>query len=172
MKILVLNGSPRPDGNTAALVAAFAEGAREAGSDVTVFDVCRKQISGCRGCEYCHTRGGGSCIQKDDMQELYRLLADAEMLVLASPIYYFGLSAQLQAAIHRTYAIGIPGKLEKAAMMLTSGSDDVYDGAVYEYARICEWMRLEDLGIITAHGGENKSEAKLAEAFDLGRRSA
>lgn len=171
MRVLVLNGSPRPDGNTAALISAFAEGAGKAGADVTVFDVCRKQIAGCRGCEYCHSRGGGSCVQKDGMQELYGLLADAEMLVLASPIYYFGLSAQLQAAIHRTYAVGIPAKLKKAAMLLTSGSDNVYDGAVYEYTRICDWMQLENVGIVTAHGGENKSEAKLTEAFDLGCRS-
>ena len=171
MKILILNGSPRPNGNTAALIAAFAEGAQAAGNDVTVFDVCQKQIAGCKGCEYCHTKGNGSCIQKDDMQELYPLLADAEMLVLASPIYYFGLSAQLQAAIHRTYAIGMPPKLKKAALLLSSGSDDVYDGAVFEYTKLCEWIHLENVGILTAHGEENKSEAKLAQARALGRKS-
>ena len=170
MNILVLNGSPHPTGNTAALIAAFAEGAQAVRNDVTVFDVCKKQISGCKGCEYCHAKGNGSCIQKDDMQELYPLLADAEMLVLASPIYYFGLSAQLQAAIHRTYAIGMPPKLKKAALLLSSGSDDVYDGAVFEYTKLCEWMHLENVGILTAHGEENKSEAKLAQACALGRK--
>lgn len=170
MNILLLNGSPRPNGNTAALIAAFAEGAQAVRNDVTVFDVCKKQISGCKGCEYCHTKGNGSCIQKDDVQELYPLLAGAEMLVLASPIYYFGLSAQLQAAIHRTYAIGMPPRLKKAALLLSSGSDDVYDGAVFEYTKLCEWMHLENVGILTAHGEENKSEAKLAQARALGRK--
>jgi NAD(P)H-dependent FMN reductase len=104
------------------------------------------------------------------MQELYPLIAETEMLVIASPIYYFGLSAQLQAAIHRTYAIGIPGKLRKAALILSSGSDKVYDGAIFEYRQICEWMKLENIGILTAYGAENKSEEKLAGACELGRK--
>ena len=170
MKILVLNGSPRPQGNTKALIDAFVEGAMENGNDITVFDVCKKQIAGCRGCEYCHTKGNGACVQKDDMQELYLLIAETEMLVIASPIYYFGLSAQLQAAIHRTYAIGIPGKLRKAALILSSGSDKVYDGAIFEYRQICEWMKLENIEILTAYGAENKSEEKLAGACELGRK--
>lgn len=171
MKILVLNGSPRGNGNTAAMIKSYTEGAKEAGNHVTVFEVCKKKISGCLGCEYCHTKGQGVCVQKDDMQELYELIKEAEMLVIASPIYYFGFSAQLQAAIHRTYAIGIPKKVKKAALILSSGSDDVYDGAVYEYRKICEWMGLTDIGILTAHGAENGSPAKLSEAYALGLRS-
>ena len=59
MHILVLNGSPRPDGNTAAMVRAFAKGAEEAGNAVTVVNVCQKKIAGCLACEYCHQRGSG-----------------------------------------------------------------------------------------------------------------
>ena len=169
MNILVLNGSPHPQGNTKAMIDAFVKGAVENGNDITVFDVCKKQIAGCRDCEYCHTKGNGACVQKDDMQELYDLIADAEMLVIASPIYYFGYSAQLQAAIHRTYAIGIPEKLKKAALLLSSGSDGVYDGAIFEYRQICEWMKLEDMGILTAHGSENGSAGKMKEAENIGR---
>ena len=95
MKILVLNGSPRPKGNTAALVEAFAAGARESGHQVHVIPVCRKRIAGCLACEYCHTKGNGRCIQQDDMQEVYPLLDEAEMLVLASPVYYHNFSGQL-----------------------------------------------------------------------------
>lgn len=170
MNVLILNGSPHPQGNTKAMIDAFVKGAAENGNDITVFDVCKKHIAGCRGCEYCHTKGNGACVQKDDMQELYDLIADAEMLVIASPIYYFGYSAQLQAAIHRTYAIGIPGKLKKAALLLSSGSDGVYDGAIFEYRQICKWMKLEDMGILTAHGSENGSAGKMKEAENIGRR--
>ena len=56
MKILILNGSPRPNGNTAAMVAAYAEGAREAGHEATIIDVCKKKINGCLACEYCHAK--------------------------------------------------------------------------------------------------------------------
>ena len=77
MNILVLNGSPRPNGNTVQLVNAFAEGAISKGNKVDIVNICRKRISGCLACEYCHTKGNGSCIQKDDMQEVYVLLKEA-----------------------------------------------------------------------------------------------
>jgi len=169
MNILVLNGSPRAGGNTAAMISAFAEGA-EKKHKVTVIDVCNKKIAGCRGCEYCHTSGGGTCIQKDDMQEIYDALQQAEMLVLASPIYCFGLNGQLQCAIHRTYAIGAPRNLKKSMLILSSGSDNVYDGAVYEYKKaLVEYMGLEDMGIFKAHGAQNKSEAVLSQLRQRGQ---
>ena len=80
MRILVLNGSPRPNGSTKGMVEAFREGAVTAGHQVDVVDVCRLKIGGCLACEYCHTKGHGSCVQKDDMQEVYALLKEAEML--------------------------------------------------------------------------------------------
>ena len=64
MKVLVLNGSPHADGNTVAMIGAFAKGAESNGHEVTVFDVAKKKIAGCMACEYCHTTGGGECVQK------------------------------------------------------------------------------------------------------------
>ena len=138
MKILVLNGSPRPQGNTAAMVQAFAEGARDAGHSVTVVEVCKKKIAGCLACEYCHTKGKGHCVQQDDMQQVYPLLEEAEMIVLASPIYYHGFTGQLQCAINRIYALDKPKHLKKAALIMSSGSDHVYCGAIYEYQILSE----------------------------------
>lgn len=71
MRILVLNGSPHPDGATADMVAAFEKGAKEAGHDVVTFSVARMNVKGCLGCEYCHNKGEGKCVQQDDMQRLY-----------------------------------------------------------------------------------------------------
>ena len=125
MQILVLNGSPRPHGNTAAMVEAFRKGAEENGHVVTVVNVCQKKIAGCLACEYCHQEGSGherQCVQKDDMQEVYPLLDEAEIIVLASPVYYHGFSGQLQCAINRIYALDKPKKLKKAALILSSGS--------------------------------------------------
>lgn len=170
MKILMLNGSPRPNGNTQAMIEAFAEGAKEKGHDVTVVNVGREKISGCIGCEYCHTKGNGVCVQKDDMRALYPMLQEAEMLVLASPVYYFGFSGQLQCAISRFYAIGKPEKLRKTALILSSGSDDVYEGAVYAYKKsFPEYLEVEDMGIFTAFGAQNKSPEKITELRDFGR---
>ena len=102
MKILILNGSPRPNGNTAAMVRAYAEGASEAGAYRSYRERVPEEDSGSAlACEYCHTKGGGKCIQQDDMQEVHPLLEEAEMIVLASPIYYHSFSGQLQCAINR-----------------------------------------------------------------------
>jgi len=170
MKILVLNGSPRRDGNTAAMVNAFTEGARESGHEVYVIDVCQKKIGGCLACEYCHTKGNGQCIQKDDMQEVYHLLEEAEMIVLASPIYYHSFTGQLQCAINRIYALDKPKNLRKAALIMSSGSNHVYCGAIYEYQNsFLNYLKLEDMGIFSAYGKENKSEEKLSELRELGR---
>lgn len=171
MKILVLNGSPRPEGNTAAMVKAFAEGAKESGHMVTIIDVCRKKIAGCLACEYCHTKGNGQCIQKDDMQEVYPVLREADMIVLASPIYYHSFTGQLQCAINRIYALDKPANLKKAALIMSSGSDHVYCGAIYGYQNsFLNYLKLEDMGIFSAHGKENKSEEKLEELREFGRK--
>ncbi len=162
MKILVLNGSPRPDGNTAAMIKAYKAGAESAGHTVTVFDVCRMNIRGCLACEYCHTKAFRQCVQQDDMQKIYPVLDEAEMIVLASPVYYHGFSGQLQCAINRIYAPGYPKKLKKAALLLSSGDKGVYGGAVFAYQNsFIEYLHLEDMGIFTAAGDENKTEELL-----------
>ena len=170
MKILILNGSPRSNGNTAAMVAAFVEGLNENNHDVTVVPVCRKKIAGCLACEYCHTKGNGTCVQKDDMQEIYPVLSEAEMIVLASPIYYHSFTGQLQCAINRIYALDKPKNLKKAALLLSSGDENVYDGAIYEYQHsFLDYLKLENMGIITAFDKQNKSEEKLNELREFGR---
>ena len=162
MKIAVLNGSPRK-GNTAAMIDAFVKGAEEAGHEVEVLHVGRMKIAGCLGCEYCHTKGEGKCVQKDDMEKVMPAYQTADMIVFASPIYYFGLTAQLCAAIQRVYAIGKPVKATKAALLLSSASPDVYAGATGTYKAYCAFTGLEDKGVITAAGAQNGSEAKLNE---------
>lgn len=162
MKIAVLNGSPKV-GNTAAMVNAFADGAKEAGHEVEILHVGKMKIGGCIACEYCHTKGEGKCVQKDDMEKVMPAYKDADMVVFASPIYYFDVTAQLSAAIQRVYAIGKPAKASKAALLLSSASPNPYDGAIATYKSILAFTGIEDAGIITAAGSENSSEAKMAE---------
>lgn len=167
MNILVLNGSPRAKGNTKQMIEAFRDGAVSAGHEVNVVDVCHKKISGCSACEYCHTKGHGACAQKDDMQEIYTLLENTEMLVLASPIYYHGISGQLKCVVDRFYSVAYPAKpknLKKVAMILSSGDKDMYDGALFSFkGDFLDYLGLEDMGVITAHGAENGSPKKLEE---------
>ncbi len=172
MKILVLNGSPRPRGNTKQMIQAFVEGAELVGHKVDVIDVCQKKINGCIACEYCHTQGRGACIQKDDMQEIYDLLKETEMLVIASPIYYHGISGQLKCVIDRFYSVAYPIKprnLKKIAMILSSGDADMYRGVMFSYeGDFIHFLGLENMGVFTAHGTENGSIKKLEELKKFG----
>ncbi len=166
MKITIFNGSPRIV-NTAAMAEAFADGARSAGHEVEILHVGKMNIAGCLGCEFCHTEGGGQCIQKDDMAKLMPAYLESDMIVYASPIYYFGMNAQTMAAMQRMYCIGKPVKATKAALLLSSGSPGVYDGAIATYKAMTSYVGLKDMGIITAAGLENGAEGKLAEVRDL-----
>ena len=161
MKIAILNGSPRKE-NTAAMIDAFKEGAEEAGHEVEVLHVGKMKINGCLGCEYCHTKGEGKCIQKDDLEKIMPAYLESDMVVFASPIYYFAPTAQLEAAWQRVYCIGKPAKATKAALLLSSGSG-AYDAAIAQYKAFTGYVGIQDMGVCTATGDENKSETKLAE---------
>lgn len=95
------------------------------------------------------------------------------MLVIASPIYYHGITGQLKCVIDRFYASAYPKKpekLKKAAMILSSGDADMYDGALFSYrGDFLDYLGLESMGVFTAHGAENGSEAKLKELEDFGK---
>ena len=158
MKILILNGSPRPKGNTKQMIDAFCEGLRSAGHAFEVLDLCRLNIRGCLACEYCHAQGHGQCVQKDDMQRVYPLLEEANMLVLASPIYYHGLTGQMKCCIDRFYAMLYPQKpekLSKVAMFLSSGDPNMYEGAMFSYkGDFLDYLGLEGMGVFTTNGYE------------------
>lgn len=171
MKILVLNGSPHPQGNTVKMIQAFSEGARENGHQIDVVDVARKNIKGCIACEYCHGKGHGECCQEDDMQEVYALLKEAEMLVLASPIYYHGFSGQLKCTIDRFYSAAYPTgpkNLKKIAVFLSSGASDQYDGALYSFKNdFLGYLGLQNMGVFTISG--SVSNRKLEEIRNFGK---
>ena len=173
MRVLILNGSPRPKGNTKQMITAFCEGLECAGHEWDVYDICKMNIHGCLACEYCHTKGNGQCVQKDDMQSIYQQLQEAEMLVIASPIYYHGLSGQLKCTIDRFYAAAYPNKppkLKKVAMFLSSGDPDMYDGALFSYqGDFLDYLQLEGMGVFTTNGYDpGVPGAKLEELRAFG----
>ena len=102
-KVLILEGSPRRNGNSAILSKEFARGAEEAGCSVETVCVAAKKIAGCLGCNACY-RNGGTCVQKDDMAEIREKMLAVDAIVLASPIYFYSMTAQMKALIDRTYA--------------------------------------------------------------------
>lgn len=155
------------------MIDAFCEGLLEAGHTFDIMDVCRMNIRGCLACEYCHGKGNGTCVQKDDMQAVYPLLTEAEMLVIASPIYYHGLSGQMKCVIDRFYAALYPDKpekLSKVAMFLSSGDPDMYEGALFSYqGDFLDYLGLEGMGVFTTNGyAPSLTEAKRDELRQFG----
>lgn len=167
MKILVLNGSPRATGNTAKHVEAFKAGAEAAGNEVVVLKVGNMKVNGCLGCEYCHGKGNGKCVQDDDMALVYPEIATADMVVFASPVYYWSFSGQLQSVITRFYAPGKPSA-KKYAMIISSGSPNVYSAIIEQYKNMMNYFGSEDAGCFFYNGNANSSAETLAELKSFG----
>ncbi len=173
--IIMLSGSPRKDGNTDMLAAAFIEGAESAGHKVTLFRTADLKIGGCLGCGYCF-ENKGICVQKDDMPPILDTLRRSDVLVLASPIYYWSVTGQLKLAIDRMYPlIRVKAPIQRVAMLLTCGntSEDVNEGAVFLLNRLCDAYGWNNAGVVTAAGlhgkGEIAGRTELDEARALGR---
>lgn len=103
-KILILEGSPRKGGNTDLLADQFAAGAIAAGHEVEKIYIKDKTVNGCLGCGVCQ-RKGGKCVQKDDMTEIYEKMLAANVVVFASPVYFYSWTSQIKTVIDRTFAI-------------------------------------------------------------------
>ena len=169
--IVILTGSPRKDANSDRLAAAFAKGAESAGHTTTLFRTAGMKIGGCLGCGYCFEHPG-ECVQKDDMQEILQALKDAEVLILASPVYFWGVTAQLKLAIDRTYALlRAKAPIKRAALLLTCGSRT--GATIQMFETMCEFSQWENAGVIVATGLREPdaidSHESLKEAEALGR---
>lgn len=153
MKILVITGSAHKNGTSACLADSFTRGAEEAGHEVSRFDAAFKNVHPCIGCDSCRKEGKG-CVFKDDMQELNDKLLKADAVVFASPIYYYGINAQIKTVIDRFYANNseLRGADKKAVLMVTYGdeTEESAEGAVASYKGMTGYLGWKDAGIISA----------------------
>ncbi|RKD33302.1 flavodoxin family protein [Lacrimispora algidixylanolytica] len=171
MNILIITGSPRRNGNTEIMADTFAESAKTAGHDVTIKNLSTLKVDPCLACQYCFTHDG-TCIQQDDMNSILSDLAETDMLVLASPIYWFDVSAQTKAFVDRMYAFAKKGfRIKSIAMLLNSGAPNVYDAAEAQLNAICSYLKWENKGVIKISGmlekGSMNSSDKLESVKDF-----
>ena len=173
-KIVVLVGSMRKGGNTDLLARSFAEGARK-NNDVEVISVADVKVNPCRGCNACYSSEGNLCVQKDDMSGIYEKLAGADVLVIASPVYFYGISAQLKAVIDRLHApVRNTFGIRRLGLLLTGATelDDLFDAIVRQYELALRFFKLESIGEVFARGvkdvGDIEGKLVLREAFELG----
>ena len=176
-KILVVVGSGNVHGNTYQLSDAFIKGAKGANHDVTKI-ILNKNILGCQGCQACQ-HNGHQCVIKDAMQDYYSLFEDADVLVLASPLYFWSISGRLKSFIDRLYAISTDDKYpsKDTVLLMTSGSDEFYafEQSVSFYRFLTKALGWNDKGMVLADGCSGQIGNKIVdkkflnEAYELGK---
>ncbi|MCD8248327.1 MAG: flavodoxin family protein [Lachnospiraceae bacterium] len=177
-KIVILNGSPRRNGNTSALVQAFREGAENTGHNVTEFFLDKMNIHGCKGCFGGHSKRDCPCVQLDDMTQIYPAVRACDVLVLASPLYYWTMSGQLRTALDRLFALEEGGTNllrgnGKSSALLMAAEGYGFEDAVLYYDNLMEHLHWQNIGHVLAGGnmetGDIKGKSELQQAFNLGK---
>lgn len=173
MNILIISGSPRKGGNTELLAEAFAKGAAEH-HQVEIVSVRDYKVNPCLGCNACF-KTNGICAQKDDMPVIYEKMSQADMLVIASPVYFYGLSAQLKAVIDRFHnPIRDTFHVKKMALLLVGAASlpELFDAILTEYILCLKFFNIEDAGKVLVRGVKAKGDIKgtrfLDDAYQLG----
>ncbi len=173
-RIVVLSGSPRNNGNTQRLVQAFAKGASEH-NEVKVISITDYKINPCLGCNTCFVREGNQCFQDDDMAKVYESLQKADILMLASPVYFYGISAQLKAIIDRLHTpMRNTFPIKKLGLLMVGAATlpELFDSILVQYRLILRFFHLEEAGMVLVRGAKDKgdiTEESLQEAYELGK---
>ena len=177
MKICILMGSPRLNGNTAELVKPFMEELRENGAEVSYITLSDKHISSCRGCYACQQVDGEyGCVQQDDMQEIVGQIMASDCFVLATPIYTWYCPPEMKAMLDRHYGLNkfygsATGSLwagKKCAILATHGYDADYatEPFVTGIRRLCEHSGLGYAGMYSVRDEDNLASFQTSEAIE------
>ena len=165
--ILILNGASRKNGKTARLIKAFTEGAVAAGNQVREFYLQDMDIHGCLGCEGCSRARKGAadpCVQKDDMAEINKAFVTADVVVFASPVYFWTISGPLKTATDRLYAqlrnLGYNVFPRKSVLLMTAGGSD--------YSQAVRWYETFERNLGWTNLGEVLGSGRAVEAKQLG----
>ena len=175
MKIVILEGSPNQNGSSNLLAGAFIRGAQEAGHTAEVIDAAHSKIHPCTGCIRCGYEG--PCVQKDDMERIRTQILDADMMVFVTPLYYYGMSAQLKTMVDRFCAFNssIQRKHMKSAILAAAWNSDswTFEALEAHYRTLVRYLDLRDMGAVWGKGCGTPSMTKHSQypqqAYELGR---
>lgn len=173
--VLILSGSPRKGGNSDLLCDEFLRGAQEAGHSVEKIFLRSKKIASCNACYYCK-KSGGQCALKDDMSEILDKMQAADVIVMASPVYFYSIDAQMKAVIDRSVArwTNIPGKEFYYIMTAAEDSDDVMDCTLACFRGFAKCLTgSKEMGVIYGKGvyeaGAIRNHSAMREAYEMGK---
>lgn len=152
-KIMILNGSPRKDGNTAALVNAFVKGAKQSDNDVQEFYIQSMNIHGCLSCNACRKGLADPCVQKDDMLPIYQAFMESDVVVFATPLYFNGISGPLKTVNDRLFAMWSIGAAQgkETALLITSNMGQIQPALLW-YRQFMDYSGWKNLGIVSGSG--------------------
>ncbi|UZQ49544.1 flavodoxin family protein [Clostridium kluyveri] len=167
--VLVLTGSPRKGGNSDLMADAFIEGAREAGHQVVKFETAEKNIIGCKACDTCFSKGV-ACSFKDDFGELVPLLEKADLIVFATPLYWYTFPTQIKAVIDKLYSFIVgqrPLKIKECMLLVCGEEKDKkkFDGIIKSYEFIAINREWNDVGKLIVPGVIDKGDIKNTDAL-------
>jgi len=187
MKVLAFNGSPRRGGNTQVLLSAVAKGVESVGGEIEIIRLADLSISPCLSCGGCDKTG--ICVVKDDMGLLYEKMDEATRIVLASPIYFYGVTAQAKAFVDRAQAFWSrkyilkkkgewqenTGKLGFFVSVAATKGEKIFDGAVLTAKYFYDAIGFGYGGALLVKGIDKRGEMakdvdKMAQAEEFGRR--
>ena len=156
------------------LAQAFAEGA-EKNNEVEIVSVADYKVNPCIGCNSCFTREKNECFQNDDMPVIYEKLREADTVVIASPVYFYGISAQLKAVIDRLHTpMRDEFHIKRLALLLVGAASlpELFDAIKLQYQLVLNFFHLEDAGMVLVRGAKDKGDVKngdgLKRAYELG----
>ena len=173
-KIVVISSSPRVGGNSDMLCDQFVKGAQEAGHDVKKINLAELNIQPCRGCHAC--RDSQRCVQDDDTRPVINAMLNADIIVLASPVFFYSISAQLKALFDRTVVIFPNLTNKKYYYILAMADDDVekFNGPLTAMRGFLEcYEGSEEAGMICCAGvygfGEAREKPEFQQAYEMGK---
>lgn len=174
-KVLIISSSPRKGGNSEMLAAAFAEGAESAGNAVETVYLREKQISFCKGCLACLKLG--HCVINDDAVEIAAKMHDADVLVFASPVYYYSITGQLKTMLDRANPLYDTDYMFTKVYFLATAAEDEKETVEGSVKAVQGWVdcfeRAELSGVVFGGGvnkvGDIKGHDSLSKAFETGK---
>jgi len=176
-RVLIISSTPRIGGNSEILCNEFKRGAEDAGNFVEIILLREKDINNCIGCGLCNTNDHTSCFQKDDMEEILQKMIDADLIVLATPVYFYAMNSQMKAFIDRCCA-GYTKISDKKFYLIATAQDpreevmepvfQGFNGFLESLENAIEIGRLYGVGLWNKGDVYNKPRM-LEEAYSIGK---
>lgn len=174
-KVLIISTSPRKGGNSQALADAFMKGAKEANNQVEKVELYDKNINFCLGCLACQK--SGQCVIKDDANAIVEKMRDADVLVFATPIYYYAMSGQMKTMLDRSNPLYESDYKFTDIYLLASAADEQDEAVEGAVKGLLGWIscfpRTHLAGVVFGGGvdevGKIEGHPALDKAYELGK---